>query len=384
MEPLHLPDDGDAPLPEEHRPLSELTTLEVGGPARYVFTVLGPADVRHALQFARDEGLPHLVLGGGSNLLAADRGFPGVVLQMADYRLEVEEGEDDAVILTAGAGVPWDELVAFAVTEELAGIECLSGIPGTAGAAPIQNIGAYGQELSDTLLAVDALDVATHEIVRLSAEDCGLGYRSSHFKAAWRDRFVVLAIHLRLRARGAPTVRYPELARAVGSDRPSLADVRRTVLAIRRRKAMVLDPRSPDRRSAGSFFVNPVVPPAQVEDLEATLGEDAASLPRYPQADGRVKLSAAWLIERAGFERGFALGRAGLSSRHTLALINRGAARAEDLIALAALIRRSVHGRFGIILQPEPVFVGFDDGLDRLLPLPGVHALALTPPQEHP
>lgn len=371
MHTLLLPTDGDPPVPETEQALARWTTLEVGGPARFLFTCLGVDDVRHGLRFAREHRLPHLILGGGSNLLVSDDGFPGVVLRLADYRLEVEPGEGDAVHITAGAGVPWDELVAFAVAENLAGIECLSGIPGTAGAAPVQNIGAYGQELSETLTAVDVLDADTLETTRLEADALGLGYRTSHFKERWGQQRVVTAIHLTLRHNGAPAVRYPELRAALPDNAPDLDAVRRTVLAIRRRKAMVLSPQGRDRRSAGSFFTNPIVPAAQLEDVTTLLRERADQLPRYPQPDGRFKLSAAWLIEAAGFSRGFTLGRAGLSSRHTLALINRGGARAEDLIALAALIRRAVHNQFGVILHPEPNLVGFRMPVEHLLPLPG-------------
>jgi len=256
--------------------------------------------------------------------------------------------------------------VAATVAEGLGGIECLSGIPGRVGAAPIQNIGAYGQQLADCLTAVEVIDRQSLEGHRLSAAECGLAYRHSHFKAAWRERFVITAIELRLLPTALAAARYEDLrGRLSDPSRASLAEVRRAVLEIRAEKSMLLDRADPNQRSAGSFFVNPVVAPSLAERLrqQTSAGEE---MPAYPAAAG-VKLSAAWLIERAGFRRGEVHGRVGLSSRHVLALINRGGASASELLALAGKIRRRVRRRFAITLVPEPVLVGFEDSLDQLL-----------------
>lgn len=354
-------------------PLAPLTTLGVGGQARLVADTLTRDDLRGALDHAERHALPLFVLGGGSNVVIADAGFDGMVVRVCDYRLELEPLGDGRVRVLVGAGVEWDELVAFCVAERLAGIECLSGIPGKAGAAPIQNIGAYGQEVSETIEAVHVVDRATSVPMRLPAEACGFGYRHSRFKDDWRERFVVVQVDFVLRRDGAPQVRYDELRRALRmtdeGPAPSLEDVRTMVLRIRRRKSMVIDTTDPNHRSVGSFFVNPIVDVDTAERVRQVVDAPAEHppMPAWPVEDDRVKLSAAWLIERAGFERGFAFGRAGLSSRHTLAIINRGGATARDIIALAALIRRTVDHTFGVALRPEPGFVGFDADVDELL-----------------
>lgn len=356
-------------------PLASHTTLEVGGPARYLARCDGPGEARRALAWAEQEGLETFVLGGGSNLLVSDGGFDGLVVQLTDQRLKLRR-QGEHVLLTAGAGLSWEGLVRHAVAERLAGVEALSGIPGLVGAAPIQNIGAYGQELSETLEAVDVLELATGETTRLSPTECELGYRTSAFKTRWRGRFAVTGITLRLRPGGAGTVRYKDLERHFGlagqGSSPSPGQVRQAVLEIRRSKSMVLDPADPNRRSAGSFFVNPVLPeddlPGVRNRVAGLRGEEAAeAMPRFPDDAGGIKLSAAWLIEAAGFHRGYCLGAAGLSTRHVLALINRGGASAEELVALARRIRRRVREAFGIPLRPEPYFLGFDQPVEELL-----------------
>lgn len=335
--------------------LAERTTLGVGGPARWHALAHTPAELADHLQRAARQGLPTLVLGGGSNLLVSDAGFPGLVVEYLGERIETLSS-NGTVRLEVDAGVGWDSLVEHTVHENLAGIECLSGIPGRVGAAPIQNIGAYGQEVAERLEAVLAVVRATGERVRLPAQACGFGYRWSHFKGSWLDRYVVTGVELALIPGGASTLRYAELQKRLSADAP-LEEVRRTVLAIRRSKSMVYDPTDPNHRSAGSFFMNPVVQSAQV-------GE---GMPSWPAGEGRAKLSAAWLIEQSGFPRGFVHGRVGLSSNHSLALINRGEASAADLVELAGLIRRGVRERFGVTLVPEPVFIGFDRSVDELL-----------------
>ncbi len=362
--PIYLTDGG---------PLAPLTTLGVGGPARLIAEALLRDDLRDALEHARTHDLPVFVLGGGSNVVIADTGFDGMVVRVCDYRLELEELGDGRVRALVGAGVEWDELVAFTVAERLAGIECLSGIPGQVGAAPIQNIGAYGQEVSECIEAVHVVDRATGIPMRMPAEACAFGYRDSRFKREWRDRYVVVQVDLVLRRDGAPTVRYDELKRALrvtdDGPLPRLDEVRTMVLRIRRRKSMVLDPADPNRRSAGSFFVNPIVPTSVADAVRAVVDapSDHPPMPAWPVDDAHTKLSAAWLIERAGFERGFVFGKAGLSSRLTLAIINRGGAAARDIVALAALVRRTVEHTFGVALRPEPSFVGFDRDVDELM-----------------
>jgi UDP-N-acetylmuramate dehydrogenase len=302
--------------------------------------------------------MPFRVLGGGSNVVVADEGVDGLVVRMALRGVRVEAG-GDRVVVRAAAGEPWDALVALAVARGWAGVECLSGIPGLVGATPIQNVGAYGQEVSETIRAVRALDCATGRVHTLDPGQCAFGYRDSRFKSAEADRWVVLAVEYRLAPGGAPAVRYAELAEHLetrGIRRPTLADVRASVLAIRRAKSMVLEPGDENRRSCGSFFTNPVVSAELADRVQALVGDPA--MPRWPQPDGRVKLAAAWLIERAGFPRGYRQGPVGLSTRHALAIVAHEGASARDVVALARRLQAAVEARFGIRLTPEPVFWG--------------------------
>lgn len=337
--------------------LAPYTTMGLGGEARFFGRGDRPEAIRAQLSWARDRGLPVLVLGGGSNLLLPDEGFDGLVLHVAlkGLRFAAQGGR---VEVWAAAGEDWDGLVKRCVKAGLAGIECLSGIPGSVGATPVQNVGAYGQELADTLVAVEALDRRDLRPVVFAAGACGLAYRHSRFKGRDRDRYLVTGVRLRLRPGGAPTIRYAELSRALdGCDAPTLAAVRQAVLALRRGKAMVLDPNDPDTRSAGSFFVNPVLSPRAFAALQARwdrLG-DGTPVPSFPAPDG-VKVPAAWLVERAGFHKGYCKGGAAVSRRHALALVNRGAT-AHQMRRLAADITAGVHRRFGIHLTPEPQIV---------------------------
>jgi UDP-N-acetylmuramate dehydrogenase len=272
----------------------------------------------------------------------------------------------------AAAGADWDRLVAATVDAGLGGLECLSGIPGLVGAAPIQNVGAYGQEVSETIKAVHAVERTTGEVVVFAPEDCGFGYRRSHFKGAWAGRYAVVRVDFRLRRRATGAVRYADLERRFGAGAsPPLAAVREAVLEIRRSKSMVLEADDPNRRSAGSFFTNPIVTPSTADDVRRRLAAD--DMPVYPAADGplggdrggkhgQVKLSAAWLIERAGLRRGERHGRAGISTRHSLALVNLGGATAAEIVALAQHVRSQVRERTGVVLEPEPVFLGFAGG----------------------
>ena len=344
-------------------PLAPLTTLGIGGRARFWLATDRLADVRAALTWARVQNVPTFVLGGGSNILVADTGFAGLVVQYRNARLTWSAphiGQDGRPcrLLAAGAGVVWDDVVRAAVVNDCGGIECLAGIPGTMGAAPVQNIGAYGQELAQSLVAVHALERATGQMHTFAADACGMGYRTSHFKGGWRDQWLIARVDLAL-APGAPGhVGYGELKSCFDAlhGAPTIAEVSAAVLRLRARKSMVLsDPADPNRRSVGSFFMNPVV---AVEHAERLVSAHGAQMPVYPAGVGR-KLSAAWLIEHAGFSRGHVQGVAGLSSRHALALINRGGASALDIIALAVAIRHAVQVRFGVNLTPEAHLIGF-------------------------
>ncbi|WP_437712348.1 UDP-N-acetylmuramate dehydrogenase [Sorangium sp. So ce448] len=369
----------------ESVPLAPLTTLGVGGPARYFAEAADEAAVVEAFRFAEARGVPLFVLGGGSNLLVADRGIDALVLRVRVRGIELLRGREEAsgaetgggggeagrALVRAGAGEAWDDLVARSVAEGWAGLECLSGIPGDVGATPIQNVGAYGQEVAETIVEVRAIDRATGAAVVLSGADCGFGYRDSRFKRAWRGRYVITAVTFALRPGGAATVRYPELQRALaapaGGAAPPLGEVRSAVIALRRGKSMVLDPADENGRSAGSFFMNPTLAPGAAAGVLARIEAAGVlapgeAIPQFPADGGRVKLSAAWLIERAGFARGTRHGAAGISTRHTLALVNRGGATAEELLGLARRVRQGVLDRFGVALSAEPDLVGFAPG----------------------
>jgi UDP-N-acetylmuramate dehydrogenase len=346
-------------------PLSELTTLRLGGPARRLQRAGSERELVDAVRAADAAGESLLVLAGGSNVVVADDGFDGTVVQVATRGIERVRLRDGRVRLDIAAGEDWDALVAACVAEGLAGVEALSGIPGSVGATPIQNVGAYGQEVADVVVAVRALDRATGEVHDLDVEACLFDYRSSVFK---RDpgRWVVLRVSFALeRSALSQPVRYAELARrlgiAPGASAP-LADVRAAVLALRRGKGMVVDPRDPDSASAGSFFTNPILRARDVEVFERRVAErlgDGARPPAWPMDGGRVKTSAAWLIERAGFARGHGdPGGIAISSKHTLALCNRGDGTTTELVALAREIAGGVRDEFGLQLVPEPVFIG--------------------------
>jgi UDP-N-acetylmuramate dehydrogenase len=345
--------------PDENVPLAAFTTLDLGGPASYLVEARSRADLVHAMSWAHSRRVPVTVLGGGSNVVIADEGFDGLVIRVCLRGLDVDRRRDGAYV-TAAAGETWDDVVGWAVDEGLAGIECLSGIPGTAGATPIQNVGAYGQEVADTISRVDVLDRTTDQHVALTSEDCRFSYRGSRFRTT-PDRFLVLAVTYLLEPGGPPTVRYPQLAEALApfGATPSLAEVRDTVLALRGSKSMVLAADDPNRRSVGSFFVNPVVSAEAFDRIQGRCPGD--DVPRFSNPDGRIKIPAAWLIERSGFPRGFTRGAVGVSSRHSLALVHHGGGSTADLIELARDIRRSVQQRFGVDLKPEPTFLGFEE-----------------------
>lgn len=363
-------------------PLAPYTTFRIGGPARWFAEAASEEDVAAAVAFARERRLPLFVMSGGSNLLVSDRGYSGLVLRIALSGVSVinegaergkpageSTGGQDAVnlhgrrtIFSAAAGEQWDAFVARTVAEEYGGLECLSGIPGSVGATPVQNVGAYGQEVSQTLLRVRAYDLQTLAFVSLSNSECGFGYRSSIFNTTERDRYIVTRADFALVQGGAPMLAYPDLKFYFKNEAPDLARVRRAVLDIRAQKGMVIVPGDRDSLSAGSFFKNPMVPQALVcsrfERIAGALGIPPESVPHYPAADGAAKIPAAWLVEQAGFSKGYSLGGAAISSRHTLALINPGNARAADVIALRDKIAGTVERRFGVRLESEPVWLG--------------------------
>jgi UDP-N-acetylmuramate dehydrogenase len=351
---------------EERVPLAPRTTLGLGGAARYFARVESEAALIAALRWAQERSLPVAVLGGGSNLVVSDAGFEGLVIAIA-LRGVHSTVRGSSVQIDAAAGEPWDELCAHCVERDLAGIECLSGIPGLVGATPIQNVGAYGQEVAQVIAAVRVLDRASLQVHTLGPEQCGFGYRDSGFKRN-PERAVVLSASFALRLGGEPSVAYAELARALatraGGSAPSLQHVRETVLGLRRAKSMLLDSSDENGHSAGSFFLNPVVDAGQAERVAGTavaagLIASSGELPRYPAAEGKVKLSAAWLIERAGFRKGERRGAVGISTRHALALVHHGEGSSAELLAFAREIQTRVQQRFAVALELEPVLLGF-------------------------
>jgi len=343
-------------------PLASRTTLGLGGAALFFAEITDAVDVAPALRWAKERALPVFLLGGGSNLVVADQGFPGLVLHMRTRGLHWTEVGGE-VLVEAQAGEAWDDLVAETVLRGAAGIECLSGIPGTAGAAPVQNIGAYGQEAAEAIRSVRVLDRETLESRELDARDCGFGYRTSRFKCE-PDRFVILTLTLGLVPRGRPVLRYGELVAACsGTPTPSLAKVRQTVLALRGRKSMVLDEEDPNRHSAGSFFTNPIVTAelaAEIARRAVAAGciQEPVEMPHFALAGGQVKLAAGWLIEHSGLCKGYRMGPVGISSHHALALVHHGGGTTADLLRLALHVRAAVFDRFGVTLSPEPVFLG--------------------------
>ena len=346
----------------ESEPLAALTTLGVGGDARWLVHARSADDVVRAHRSSDSAAVPLFVMGGGSNLVIADEGFDGLVVRV-DVRGRTITTEGTDTLVTAGAGEPWDAVVNDCVARGLAGIECLSGIPGTVGGTPIQNVGAYGQDVAGSVDHLTAYDRQTRAVVVLTGGDCGFAYRTSRFKEADTGRFVILDVTYRLRP-GPPTSSYPDivdyLSRASVST-PDVADVRNAVLAVRRRKGMVIDQSDPDTRSVGSFFMNPLVDQVDRDRVAAIAGVQP---PAFAAGSGRLKLPAAWLIEHTGFHRGDRDGNVGISTKHTLALINRGGATARDVLRFATRIKRGVLDRFGVSLRPEPVFVGFGRDYD--------------------
>jgi UDP-N-acetylmuramate dehydrogenase len=344
----------------ENISLHQFSTLGIGGPARYFFQATDGESVEKAVRWSRRQNLPLFILGGGSNILISDSGFPGLVVQIAIHGIEHYE-ENGAMIVTASAGEDWDEFVAYVVDKDWSGIECLSGIPGKVGATPIQNVGAYGQEVKDTIISVRAYDRDQDSVVTFSNSDCEFSYRQSIFKSKTINRYIVLSVTYRLTTQGSPSVRYPELQSYLAEridKEPTLTQVREAVITIRRKKAMVLDPDDSDSRSVGSFFVNPIIGQSEFQTLVAKF-DLSEKIPNFPAPDGKVKLSAAWLIERSGLSKGYRRGNVAISSKHSLAIVNRGEGSAREVLELKEEIQRCVREKFGIDLTPEPVLVGF-------------------------
>jgi UDP-N-acetylmuramate dehydrogenase len=351
----------------ENVPLAPYTTFGIGGPARWFADAASEADVLEGMLFAREQKLPLFVLGGGSNLLVSDEGYPGLVLHIALGGVS-EELASDQLLFRVAAGEDWDRFVSHAVARNAAGIECLAGIPGTVGGTPVQNVGAYGQEVSSSIATVRALDLMTNNFVELGRDACEFHYRQSIFNSSARGRYIVTRVDYVLTPGGAPTIAYADLQKQFAAGvAPSIAEVATAVRAIRRAKGMLLVEGDPDCKSAGSFFKNPIVSAQHF----AQIAEDAAgvAVPHYPAGSRQVKIPAAWLIERAGFRKGFAMGEAGISSRHTLALINRGHARASDIAALRDAVIVAVEAKFNIRLEPEPVWVNHAMSSSFVLPL---------------
>ncbi len=343
----------------ENISLASFTTFGIGGPARWFAEAASEEEIAEAAEWARKRGVPLFVLGGGSNLLVSDSGFAGLVLHVGLKGIE-HKGE----VFRVGAGESWDNCVEQTLGVNCAGLECLAGIPGTVGGTPVQNVGAYGQEVASVIERVRAFDLETQEFTEFQNAECGFAYRRSRFNSTDRGRYVVTRVDYRLRQGGEPTIRYPDLARALmETEQPGLAEVVAAVRLIRQQKGMLIVEGDPDCRSAGSFFKNPSVTPEVAECASRMASDSRIALRTFPGEGGLVKIPAAWLIEQAGFYRGYRLGRAGISRRHTLALVNygdsdEGGATAAEILALAEKIQAAVEARFGIRLEMEPEMVG--------------------------
>jgi UDP-N-acetylmuramate dehydrogenase len=347
----------------ENISLAQYTTLQVGGPARWLVEASDEDEVLAAVRFAREQKAGCFILGGGSNLLVSDDGFSGVVIRIASQAFAWTDERDGTATIAVGAGVGWDSVVRLAVEKNCAGIECLAGIPGSVGGTPVQNVGAYGQEVSRVIAEVRAFDLETESVVQLSPAECGFGYRRSIFNSTAKERYAITQVSYALRLDAPPQLAYRDVRhyfaeRAIRQ--PTLAETAAAVREIRARKGMLLDEADADSRSAGSFFKNPVVPTGRVPGLAAIAQCHPDEVPQFAAGvDGMVKISAAWMIELAGFRKGFAMGRAALSNKHVLAIVNLGGATAAEIVALRDSVVAAVFARTGIRLEQEPVTLGF-------------------------
>jgi UDP-N-acetylmuramate dehydrogenase len=344
----------------ENVTLAPFTTLKVGGPAKYFVEAASEETLSAAMRLVKSSNAKFLILGGGSNLLIADAGFDGYVIHVALKGTRFDEHTNYCHV-TAAAGEDWDEFVGECVKKDLAGVECLSGIPGSVGGTPVQNVGAYGQDVSQTILAVRCFDRISNKIVELDNASCRFAYRRSIFNFIERERYVVLSVTFALKKNASPKLSYADLKERFEGTKPTVADVRKAVLEIRRSKSMVIDESDPNSRSAGSFFKNPELTHEEFAELsELAAAEKLGEVPSFASSKKR-KVPAAWLIEKAGFHKGYKLGKAGISENHALAIINLGDAKASDIIELKDKIQTAVRDKFSVELVPEPVFVGFDD-----------------------
>jgi UDP-N-acetylmuramate dehydrogenase len=344
----------------ENVPLAPLTTLRVGGAARYFIEAQTISEVSEAVEFSRSRSLPLFVLGGGSNLVISDAGWPGLVLKIGITGINHRHGHDE-VVFEVGAGEDWDKFVGSVVAHNCAGIECLSGIPGSVGGTPVQNVGAYGQEVASTIESVLALDLKDGQPHELCSQACGFSYRTSVFNTTERGRYIILQVNYALRHGGEAYIAYADLKRyfAGWSEKPTLANTRDAVRKIRAGKGMLITAGDDDCRSAGSFFKNPILSAEQYQALTARAAAKNLQIPSYPALDAQHKVSAAWLVEHSGFSRGYGHGAVGISRKHALAIVNRGNATAADVLALKDDIQQRVEEIWNILLDPEPVFVGF-------------------------
>jgi UDP-N-acetylmuramate dehydrogenase len=331
-------------------PLAELTTFKIGGKARFFVCAKTERDVFNAFKYAESRNLDVFILGGGSNVLISDDGFDGLVLQIGLKGIKRNEN-----FVTAQAGEDWDNFVAYCVENNLAGIECLSGIPGFVGGTPVQNVGAYGQEVFETIESVRCLDRETCEIIELENNECGFAYRTSIFNTIAKNRYIVLSVTYNLKPNGEPKITYADLQKYFGNRTPTLPETRQAILEIRAAKSMVINENDVNSRSAGSFFKNPIVSNEKFTEMCKNFGD---MIPNYKYNGEKVKIPAAWLIEKSGFNKGYRLGKVGLSSKHTLALVNYENGTAADIVQLKNEIQAKVAERFLVELQPEPIFVG--------------------------
>jgi UDP-N-acetylmuramate dehydrogenase len=351
---------------QENVPLAPFTTLGVGGPARFFVEAFSAGDVREAVVYAKSRNAPLFILGGGSNLVISDAGWPGLVLKVAIPGINHRHGHGTAYF-DVGAGEDWDGFVAMTVQHNCAGIECMSGIPGSVGGTPVQNVGAYGQEVAETINSLIALDLETGQEEEFEKDDCGFGYRTSVFNTSQKGRYIILRVTFALVHDGEPRIAYADLKKHFAgiAGQPTLAQVREAVRAIRASKAMLITPGDEDSRSAGSFFKNPVLSAMEFDSLNQKAAARSLEIPSYPALDAQRKVSAAWLVEQSGFSKGYTKGHVGISRKHALAIVNRGGATAEEVVALKDEIQQGVRERWGIALEAEPVLVGFESVASR-------------------
>ncbi len=343
-------------------PLADLTTFRIGGKARFFVRAETEKDIVETIEFVDSNNLDLFVLGGGSNILISDDGYQGLVLHIATRGISIGNEKGKTVLVTARAGEDWDEFVEFCVKRNLAGIECLSGIPGLIGGTPIQNVGAYGQEVSETIVSVRVFDRITGKIRTMDNDDCGFGYRKSVFNSTAPDRYIVLSVTYALTKAGNPKIVYKDLIEEFPGKAPTLIETRQAVCRIREKKGMLVRQGGHDAQSAGSFFKNPLVSIDGLREIESVATDAGLGVvPMFRIDQNQVKVPAAWLIEKAGFEKGFKKGNAGLSTKHSLAITNRGGATASEIVTLKELIQERVKDIFGVKLIPEPNFIGFKE-----------------------